>query len=58
LYWLGRLNSRRQREVLAWTYDGATPADIASELGVEPATVRSTLRNARAVLQRIRVEGR
>jgi RNA polymerase sigma factor (sigma-70 family) len=57
LRWLGRLSGGRQREVLAWAYDGATPAEIAVELGMDPATVRSTLRNARAVLRRLRAEG-
>jgi RNA polymerase sigma factor (sigma-70 family) len=56
LRWLGRLNGK-QREILAWTYDGATPAEIAVELGMDPATVRSTLRNARAALRRLRAEG-
>jgi RNA polymerase sigma factor (sigma-70 family) len=54
LRWLVRLDSGKQREVLAWTYDGATPTEIASELGMNPATVRSTLRNARAALRRLR----
>jgi DNA-directed RNA polymerase specialized sigma24 family protein len=57
LRWLDRLNGDNQREVLAWTYDGATPAEIAVELDMDPATVRSTLRNARAVLRRLRAEG-
>ena len=41
-----------QREVLAWTYDGYTPTQIAAVLGKKPATVRSVLRDARAALQR------
>jgi RNA polymerase sigma factor (sigma-70 family) len=57
LRWLARLGSDRQRQILAWTYDGATPAEIAAELGMHPATVRSTLRNARAALRKLRVEG-
>jgi len=57
LRWLARLGSSKQRTVLAWTYDGATPAEIAAELGMDPATVRSTLRNARAVLRRLRAAG-
>jgi RNA polymerase sigma factor (sigma-70 family) len=57
LRWLTRLGSDRQRQILAWTYDGATPAEIAAELGMRPATVRSTLRNARAALRRLRTEG-
>jgi RNA polymerase sigma factor (sigma-70 family) len=57
LRWLARLNGGKQREVLAWTYDGATPAEIAEVLDMDPATVRSTLRNARAVLRRLRAQG-
>jgi RNA polymerase sigma-70 factor (ECF subfamily) len=57
LRWLGRLSGDRQRVVLVWAYDGATPAEIAVELGMAPATVRSTLRNARATLRRLRAEG-
>lgn len=57
LRWLALLNGDKQREVLAWTYDGATPAEIASELDMDPATVRSTLRNARTALRRLRAEG-
>jgi RNA polymerase sigma factor (sigma-70 family) len=53
-YWLTQLRGDRQREVLVWTYDGATPVEIAAELGMSPATVRSTLRNARAVLRQLR----
>jgi RNA polymerase sigma factor (sigma-70 family) len=56
LRWLALLGGGRQREVLAWAYDGATPAEIAAELGMDPATVRSTLRNARATLRRLRAE--
>lgn len=56
LRWLARLGGDRQREVLVWTYDGAKPAEIAAELGMEPATVRTTLRNARAALRRLRAE--
>jgi RNA polymerase sigma-70 factor (ECF subfamily) len=57
LRWLAQLSGDKQREVVAWTYDGATPAEIAAELDMDPATVRSTLRNARAVLRRLRAEG-
>ena len=38
-----------QREVMAWTYDGYTPNEIALYMKKSPATVRSTLRNARAI---------
>jgi RNA polymerase sigma factor (sigma-70 family) len=37
----------RQRQVLALTIDGWTPAEIAEMLGLEPAAVRSSLRKAR-----------
>jgi RNA polymerase sigma-70 factor (ECF subfamily) len=40
-----------QRQVMAWTYDGYQPTEIAALLGKDPATVRSTLRDARAALQ-------
>jgi RNA polymerase sigma-70 factor (ECF subfamily) len=41
-----------QRQVMAWTYDGYQPTEIAALLGKDPATVRSTLRDARAALKR------
>lgn len=56
LFWLSRLPGK-ERQVLAWTYDGATSAEIAAELGMKVVTVRSTLRNARARLRRLRTEG-
>ena len=37
----------RERQVMALTYDDDTPAEIASELGIAEATVRSIQRNAR-----------
>lgn len=37
----------RQRQVLALTIDGWTPAEIAELLGIGPAAVRSSLRKAR-----------
>jgi RNA polymerase sigma factor (sigma-70 family) len=57
LRWLARLDGSKQREILAWTYDGATPAEIAAQLDMDPATVRSTLRHARAALRRLRAKG-
>ena len=36
--------------------DGATPSEIAAALKMAPATVRSTLRNARETLRRLRAE--
>ena len=40
----------RQRQVMAWTYDGYSPAEIAVVLRIDPAAVRSTLRRARRAL--------
>ncbi|MEV6976913.1 sigma-70 family RNA polymerase sigma factor [Kitasatospora sp. NPDC093806] len=37
----------RQRQVLAWSVDGYRPAEIAEELGIDPATVRANLMKAR-----------
>jgi RNA polymerase sigma-70 factor (ECF subfamily) len=45
--------SPRQRQVMTWAYDGASPGEIAEELGMNTATVRSTLRHARAALNRM-----
>jgi RNA polymerase sigma factor (sigma-70 family) len=42
----------RQRQVMAWTYDGYKPAEIAKELQIQPEAVRSTLRKARRTLAR------
>ena len=41
-----------QRQVMAWTYDGYQPTEIAALLRIEPATVRSRLRDARAALRK------
>lgn len=41
-----------QRQIMAWTYDGYEPIEIARLLNKDPATVRSTLRTARAALRR------
>jgi RNA polymerase sigma factor (sigma-70 family) len=43
--------SARQRETMAWVYDGFRPTEIALILGEEPATIRSRLREARIVLR-------
>jgi RNA polymerase sigma factor (sigma-70 family) len=43
----------RRRAVMAFHYDGATHAEIAAALGIEPATVRSTYREAKADLAEI-----
>ncbi|GAB2965648.1 RNA polymerase sigma factor [Saccharothrix stipae] len=37
----------RQRQVMAWTLDGFTPAEIAGQLRIEPAAVRASLKKAR-----------
>jgi RNA polymerase sigma-70 factor (ECF subfamily) len=42
----------RQRQVMAWTFDGYTPAEIAEELGLSSATVRGSMRKARNTLAR------
>lgn len=46
------LNKRppRQRQVLAWTCDGYTPAEIAAELAISSEAVRSSLARARRSL--------
>jgi RNA polymerase sigma factor (sigma-70 family) len=49
---LGQLPPR-QRQVMAWTYDGATPTDIAEALQISPDTVRSNLYKARTTLREI-----
>src|SRR5262249_49987843 len=41
-----RLLTPRERQVMARTYDGDTPAEIAAELQISEATVRSVQRNA------------
>jgi RNA polymerase sigma-70 factor (ECF subfamily) len=45
--------SPRQRQVIAWTYDGASSVEVAEGLGIKISTVRSTLRAARAALNRM-----
>lgn len=42
----------QQRTIIAWTYDGYRPTEIAGLLGMNPATVRSLLRDARTKLKR------
>ena len=49
---LQRLPPRR-RAVMAFYYDGATTGEIATALGIDPATVRSTYRNAKRDLAQI-----
>ncbi|WP_203789367.1 RNA polymerase sigma factor [Paractinoplanes rishiriensis] len=48
---VGRL-PREQRAVMAFTYDGWSPAEIAELLEKDPQTVRSTLRQARIAVRR------
>lgn len=40
----------RQREVMAWTLDGYTPSEIATELEITAETVRANLMKARRAL--------
>ncbi|MBM2615503.1 sigma-70 family RNA polymerase sigma factor [Actinoplanes sp. LDG1-06] len=47
----------RQRQVLAWTLDGYTPAEIAVELQLTPETVRSNLYKARRAVEKHLEEG-
>lgn len=47
---LDRLPSR-QRQVMAWTYDGAAPAEIADALRITAEAVRANLYKARAALR-------
>jgi WhiB family redox-sensing transcriptional regulator len=48
---LGRLPDQ-QRRVMAWTYDGFTPTEIAAELAMTPEAVRQALLRARQTLKR------
>lgn len=49
----------RQRQVLAWTYEGYTPAEIAEELQLTPQAVRASLHKARhAAASYLREESR
>jgi len=43
---------QRQRESMAWHFDGFTPAEIAERLGTDPAAVRQSLARARRNLAR------
>ena len=43
--------TKRQREVLEWVGDGKTTQDIATIMGLTPATVEKHLRLAREVLE-------
>jgi RNA polymerase sigma factor (sigma-70 family) len=49
----------RQRQVMAWYVDGFSPAEIARQLGADPAAVRQNLAKARKNLKhRLEVTGR
>ena len=41
-----------QRQVMAWTYDGYRPTEIAAALGLPAVNIRSALRDARAALRK------
>jgi RNA polymerase sigma factor (sigma-70 family) len=43
----------KQRQVMAWTIDGFSPAEIARELDVDPAAVRQSLAKARRTLKQL-----
>lgn len=47
----------RQRQVMAWTLSGFTPAEIAEELGMTPNAVSASLRQARLQAARLLGEG-
>jgi RNA polymerase sigma-70 factor (ECF subfamily) len=47
---LGRL-PLRQRQIMAWVYDGYTPKEIAGILGMEPNAARASLHKAREALK-------
>lgn len=49
--------SPRQRQVMAWCYDGYAPREIAEHLDMEANTVRVTLHNARQALKE-RLQGK
>jgi RNA polymerase sigma factor (sigma-70 family) len=49
----------KQRQVMAWTFDGFAPAEIAVALDTDPAAVRQNLAKARRNLkQLLGIEGR
>lgn len=43
----------KQRQVMAWYVDGYRPAEIAAELGADPAAVRQNLAKARKNLKQL-----
>ena len=46
-----RLLPYRQQQVMAWAYDGYSPAEIATLLGLDSGTVRANLHKARETLK-------
>ena len=48
-----RLLPHRQRQVMAWTYDGYTPTEIATFLNLDSGTVRASLHKARETLKHL-----
>lgn len=42
----------KQRQVMAWSFDGFSPAEVAEVLGEDPAAVRQNLHRARQNLKR------
>jgi RNA polymerase sigma-70 factor (ECF subfamily) len=47
----------RQRQVMAWLYDGYSEEEIAQHLGMKVSTVRSTVRHGRARLRLLGIGG-
>jgi RNA polymerase sigma factor (sigma-70 family) len=47
---LMRMLPPRQRQVLAWTFDGFKPSEIADELNLKPEVVRANLKKARRAI--------
>lgn len=48
----------KQRQVMAWSIDGFSPAEIARELGTDPAAVRQNLAKARKnLIQQLGIAG-
>ncbi|MFC0038547.1 RNA polymerase sigma factor [Actinomadura rayongensis] len=46
----------KQRQALAWTFDGFSPKEIAKELGVDPAAVRQNIAKGRRKLRTLLAE--
>lgn len=52
-----RLLPPRQRQIMAWVYDGYAPAEIATFLNLDSGTVRASLHKARETLKHLTGEG-